>query len=66
MGRVAPGAWPAWRHGRAVANADMAVAAGHHAQRLLSHLYMDWQGSYGWRPFLPWSGSGTTWTGSVS
>ena len=21
----------------------------------LSHLYMDWQGSYGWRPFLPWS-----------
>lgn len=23
---------------------------------VLSHLYMDWQGSYGWRPFLPWSG----------
>jgi hypothetical protein len=22
---------------------------------VLSHLYMDWQGSYGWRPFLPWS-----------
>lgn len=22
---------------------------------LLSHLYLDWQGSYGWRPFLPWS-----------
>jgi inner membrane protein len=21
-----------------------------------SHLYMDWQGSYGLRPFLPWSG----------
>ncbi|OLB68240.1 MAG: hypothetical protein AUI09_00950 [Gemmatimonadetes bacterium 13_2_20CM_2_66_5] len=21
----------------------------------LSHLFMDWQGSYGWRPFLPWS-----------
>jgi len=20
-----------------------------------SHLFMDWQGSYGWRPFLPWS-----------
>ena len=22
---------------------------------VLSHLFMDWQGSYGWRPFLPWS-----------
>lgn len=22
---------------------------------VLSHVYMDWQGSYGWRPFLPWS-----------
>jgi membrane-bound metal-dependent hydrolase YbcI (DUF457 family) len=22
---------------------------------ILSHLYMDWQGSYGLRPFLPWS-----------
>ena len=21
---------------------------------VLSHAYMDWQGSYGWRPFLPW------------
>ena len=21
---------------------------------LLSHLFMDWQGSYGWRPLLPW------------
>ncbi|HLZ46266.1 MAG TPA: metal-dependent hydrolase [Gemmatimonadales bacterium] len=25
------------------------------AVTVLSHLYMDWQGSYGWRPFLPWS-----------
>ena len=25
------------------------------ALTLLSHLLMDWQGSYGWRPFLPWS-----------
>lgn len=25
---------------------------------VLSHLFMDWQGSYGWRPFLPWN---TTW-----
>ncbi len=23
---------------------------------IASHLYMDWQGSYGLRPFLPWSG----------
>ncbi|HTI03796.1 MAG TPA: metal-dependent hydrolase [Gemmatimonadales bacterium] len=22
---------------------------------VLSHLFMDWLGSYGWRPFLPWS-----------
>jgi inner membrane protein len=26
------------------------------ALTFLSHLIMDWQGSYGWRPFLPWSG----------
>lgn len=25
------------------------------AVTFLSHLFMDWQGSYGWRPFLPWS-----------
>ena len=25
---------------------------------VLSHLFMDWQGSYGWRPFLPWK---STW-----
>lgn len=24
---------------------------------LLSHLFLDWQGSYGLRPFLPWSGT---------
>jgi hypothetical protein len=24
---------------------------------VLSHLFMDWQGSYGWRPFLPWNGT---------
>ncbi len=24
---------------------------------VLSHLYMDWQGSYGLRPFLPWDGT---------
>jgi membrane-bound metal-dependent hydrolase YbcI (DUF457 family) len=27
------------------------------AVTLLSHLFMDWQGSYGWRPFLPWNGA---------
>lgn len=26
------------------------------AATVLSHLYMDWQGSYGLRPLLPWSG----------
>ncbi|HJS43277.1 MAG TPA: metal-dependent hydrolase [Gemmatimonadales bacterium] len=36
---------PAWRW--------VAVCVG---VTVLSHLYMDWQGSYGWRPFLPWSG----------
>src|SRR5574341_2396343 len=25
------------------------------AATVLSHPLMDWQGSYGWRPFLPWS-----------
>src|SRR5260370_18476202 len=25
------------------------------ATTVLSHLYLDWQGSYGLRPFLPWS-----------
>lgn len=25
---------------------------------VLSHLFLDWQGSYGWRPFLPWN---STW-----
>jgi membrane-bound metal-dependent hydrolase YbcI (DUF457 family) len=24
---------------------------------VISHLFMDWQGSYGWRPFLPWNGT---------
>lgn len=27
------------------------------AAAVLSHLYMDWQGSYGLRPFLPWDGT---------
>lgn len=28
---------------------------GLYAAALASHLMMDWLGSYGWRPFLPWS-----------
>src|SRR2546428_10018517 len=28
------------------------------AVTVASHLYLDWQGSYGLRPFLPWSGQG--------
>jgi inner membrane protein len=35
---------PAWRW----------IAAGV-ATTVLSHVYLDWQGSYGLRPFLPWS-----------
>jgi inner membrane protein len=41
-GRVVPG--PAWRW--------LWLCMG---TAVLSHLFMDWQGSYGWRPFLPWS-----------
>ncbi len=37
-------ALPAWRW--------LALCVG---VAVASHLYMDWQGSYGWRPFLPWS-----------
>jgi membrane-bound metal-dependent hydrolase YbcI (DUF457 family) len=36
-----------------------AVLAGLIAAAVFSHLYMDWQGSYGLRPFLPWSGRWT-------
>src|SRR5438128_4822932 len=36
---------PPWRWVAACVTASVA-----------SHLYLDWQGSYGLRPFLPWSG----------
>src|SRR2546422_2105854 len=36
---------PPWRRVAACVTATVA-----------SHLYLDWQGSYGLRPFLPWSG----------
>jgi inner membrane protein len=45
------------RHGRTpVAVPDWRWLGVCVAVTVLSHLYMDWQGSYGWRPFLPWSG----------
>jgi len=49
--------WYLGRHGRAVAVPAWGWLAGGIGAAVLSHLYMDWQGSYGWRPFLPWSGT---------
>lgn len=47
------GRWWARRTDRTVPTWQwIAVAA---AVTVLSHLYMDWQGSYGLRPLLPWS-----------
>src|SRR2546422_254186 len=43
--RADTGARPPWRW--------IAVCV---AAAVASHLYLDWQGSYGLRPFLPWSG----------
>ena len=45
------------RHGRAVAVPAWGWLATGIGAAVLSHLFMDWQGSYGWRPFLPWSGT---------
>ena len=45
------------RHGRALAVPAWGWLAAGIGAAVLSHLYMDWQGSYGWRPFLPWSGT---------
>ena len=52
---VAWGLVSLWRrkHGIAVSPAWIVALVG---ATVLSHLYMDWQGSYGLRPFLPWSG----------
>lgn len=49
--------WFLSRHGRAVAVPAWAWLTAGISAAVLSHLYMDWQGSYGWRPFLPWSGT---------
>lgn len=48
------GGWRLLRRGTAPPWQWLAVCIG---AAVLSHLYMDWQGSYGWRPFLPWSGT---------
>ena len=45
------------RHGRAVAVPSWGWLVAGIGAAVFSHLYMDWQGSYGWRPFLPWSGT---------
>jgi len=49
--------WILSRHARTVAVPAWNWLALGIAAAVLSHLYMDWQGSYGWRPFLPWSGT---------
>ena len=47
--------WFLGRHGRTIAVPAWQWLAAGIGAAVLSHLYMDWQGSYGWRPFLPWS-----------
>src|SRR6266699_2603308 len=47
--------WTLARDGRAVAVPAWGWLAAGIGAAVLSHLYMDWQGSYGWRPFLPWN-----------
>src|SRR6266550_307566 len=49
--------WILSRHARTVAVPAWNWLALGIAAAVLSHLYMDWQGSYGWRPFLPWNGT---------
>lgn len=45
----------AWR-ARGVRGAPWGALLALFGATVASHLYMDWQGSYGLRPFLPWSG----------
>jgi inner membrane protein len=49
--------WILGRHGRAIAVPAWGWLAAGIGAAVLSHVYLDWQGSYGWRPFLPWSGT---------
>ena len=44
------------RHAFATPPLSWLWMAGCVAATVASHLYLDWQGSYGLRPFLPWSG----------
>jgi len=44
--------WVRWRGGVAAPWGPLTLCIG---IAVLSHLFMDWQGSYGLRPFLPWS-----------
>ena len=46
--------WWTRRHDRPAASWPWVLALV--AVTVSSHLFMDWQGSYGLRPFLPWSG----------
>ena len=48
------GAWWARRQGASAPAWPWVTSAV--AACVLSHLYMDWQGSYGLRPLLPWNG----------
>lgn len=50
------GAWRAVRRWRDIPLPPWTWLAACVGVSVLSHLYMDWQGSYGLRPFLPWSG----------
>lgn len=47
--------WRALRRGQAPASALRILAIA--AAAMASHPLMDWQGSYGLRPFLPWDGT---------
>lgn len=49
--------WIVARDGRALTVPSWGWLVAGVGAAILSHLYMDWQGSYGWRPFLPWSGT---------
>src|SRR5258708_13046522 len=46
----------AWRARGGHARVPWGALLALFAVTVASHLYMDWQGSYGLRPFLPWSG----------
>jgi len=51
---IVGGAWRAVRRWRDIPVPPWRWLAACIGVCVLSHLYMDWQGSYGWRPFLPW------------